>query len=48
MSECHIPRCSSEATRELHFPSLGMWRPYCPDHTPLEPHDDERLLEGGD
>lgn len=45
--ECYIPRCSNPATRELHFPSLDVWKPYCDDHTPLESYDEERSVQTG-
>lgn len=46
--ECFIGYCHETATRAFHFPSLDVWKSYCGDHTPLEPHDDERAIGGND
>lgn len=46
--ECEIVNCEEQANRELHFPALEEWKPYCDDHTPRTRHDDERSLQAGE
>ena len=44
---CYISGCTVPATRDIHFPSLDTWKPYCQDHTPLESQDEDRSIGTG-
>lgn len=45
VTECEIPDCDNQATREKYHEQLERWIPYCDDCTPAAVFEEERPID---